>query len=266
MAEKSNLKRAAANTVHLKLRFTEELRQKLEAAARASSTSMNAYIVEGLERLLQIGEGFDDFPSIALWRDLSSIVRRVERVTEAQWQMDRKTFVAVSCLVDAHLKDLQPPYVNEAAILDIQGRLAELQNKIEGVLGLLRDAGALQPIISEKSVRPISQRSSSQLMLSNPSPESVVIIRLLQDLGYEPTVTLDDPLENWSLGDENILNAAGAKMLFQQLPRLANDLHALRGLFMEAFQPNALAEEEGKRLANSLRQRLTLSNDFGEAA
>ena len=55
-------------------------------------------------------------------------------------------------------------------------------------------------------------------------------------------------------------------MLFQQLPRLANDLHALRGLFMEAFQPNTEAEEEGKRLANSLRQRLTLSNDFGEAA
>ncbi|WP_373475924.1 hypothetical protein [Sphingorhabdus sp.] len=265
MAEKSNLKRTPANAVHLKLRFTEELRQKLEAAARASNTSMNAYIVEGLERLLQIGEGFDDFPSLALWHELSSIVRRVERVTEAKWQSDRKTFVAVSCMIDAHLKDLQPPYVNEAVLLEVQGKLAQLENKIEGLLGLLQDAGALRPIASEVSGRPISRGLFSPLMLANPSPENLVIIRLLQGLGYEPTLRLDDPVDDWKLGDGDVLNPVAAQSLFQQIPRLANDLHALRKQLNEAFQPNDLAEKEGKRLANSLRQRMTMANDFGEA-
>lgn len=266
MAEKSNLKRAAANAVHLKLRFTEELRQKLEAAAKASNTSMNAYIVEGLERLLQIGGGFDDFPTLALWHDLSSIIRRVERITEAKWQSDRKTFVAVSYMVDAHLKDLQPPYVNEAVVLDVQSKLTHLQNKIEGLLGLLQDAGALRPIASEITDRPLSLEQLSPLMLTSPSPESLVIIRLLQGLGYEPTLRLDDPVDDWKLGDGDVLNPVAAQSLFQQIPRLANDLHALRKQLKEAFQPNDMAEKEGKRLANSLRQQMTTAKDLGEAA
>ena len=265
MTENTKRSRAPNQIVNLKLRFDEDLRQRLEAEAKASNVSMNSYVVEGLQRLLAIGDGLNDFRSISLWRDLDGIIGKVEQLTGEKWQSDRKTFVAVAQLIDARLKDQQPPLANEAAVLDHQRKLVQFQTKIEGLLGLLLDAGAIRSIADSATIdgRTTKMRGLlNPLLLANPSSESVIIIRLLQDLDYEPTVRLDDPVRDWKLEDDVALDAEGAQTIFKQLPRLANELNVLRKNLLEAYRPNDLAEEEGKQLAQSLRQRMAVSDDF----
>lgn len=259
--------RAPNQMVNLKLRFDEELRHRLETASKARNISMNSYVVEGLQRLLAIGDSLNDFRSISLWRDLDSIISRVEQLTGENWRLDRKTFVAVTCMIDARLKDQQPPLVNEAVVLDHQRKLVQFQTKIEGLLGLLLDAGAIRS--TANSANDIGGTSKMRglfnpLLMASVSEESLIIYRLLHGLDYEPTVRLDDPVKDWKMEDGAVLDAEGAQTIFKQLPRLANELGVLRMNLLEAYSPNDLAEDEGRQLAQSLRHRTAVSGDFGK--
>jgi len=170
-------------------------------------------------------------------------------------------------LIDARLKDQQPTLVNEADVLDHQRKLVQFQTKLEGLLGLLLDAGAIRSIAN--SANNIGGKTKMRgllnpLLMANPSAESVIIIRLLQGLDYEPTVSLDDPVKDWKMEDGAVLDAEGAQTIFKQLPRLANELGVLRKNLLEAYHPNDLAEEEGRQLAQSLRQRTAMFGDIGK--
>lgn len=263
MSETPDKGRKAKDLVHLKVRFFEETRLKLEAAAKANKTSMNAELINRLERSFEVGDVLDDPSSIALFRALNDAISQVEVVTGGHWQSDRVSYVAVTCLVDALLKDRQPPPINAAELIEVGGAITKIQNKIDGLLEMLEEVGAIKRfgfmsiIGDEASPRRRARGLLSPAMLSASSDESRTIVRMLDDLGCEPKINLDDPIENWNLVEGNGIDAAGAQSLFRQVPRLINEQMRLREAFLEALRPDDEAQTKGRDLADAIRNKLS---------
>lgn len=252
--------RPARNLVNLKLRFDEGLRQKIEFAAKKRETSMNSFVVEGLDRLLEIGDDVYNTNAISLWRDLCSAIRKVEQITGQDWRTDRRTFSAVASLIVSRLKDQQPSLADESTVFELQEKLSKLVNKTEGLIDLLCDCGAIVPLecytYDPHSSAPVNQ--FGKLGLETLNPENVVIARLLEGVGYQLIINLDDPVSGWHLSNDCGLSAEAAKGIFGQLPRLANEMQVVRNKLVEALRADNEAEQQGKRIAIAIRKQASV--------
>ena len=214
MTEKQDSSRAAKDYVTLQIRFREEDRKRLAEAAKANKTSMNSELLERLNQSFEIGDGLGGPSSVALWRELQRSIERVEGVTGAPWDKDRKTYIAVRELLVVRLAERQPIYENEQKIFEVSDKVRQQQNKIDGLLQMLLDCHAIEKRATNPLAmfgKPLTGRGLLGELkklhelspLDDASAEVYEIEKVLRFYGYTPVVNLRESPRTWQLvGDD----------------------------------------------------------------
>ncbi len=117
----------------LSTRITPELRDKLEAASKASGRSLSQEIELRLDRSfetdVQLHEAFGGEHLYALARMIAAILALIESTSGKTWKTDRQTFEEVKAVIDKTLEALgptAPTAPNDQKLLDYADSLGEV--------------------------------------------------------------------------------------------------------------------------------------------
>ena len=116
--------RSRSDTIQLKVRMKEPLRAEIEAAAKAKGVSLNAEIVERLQRASQ-GEWveYEKFGGKATYRLmvlLATTLVLVETVTGKKWHKDELTYQEAREAIDAFFVRFRPGHLKPQGLLSRQ--------------------------------------------------------------------------------------------------------------------------------------------------
>lgn len=99
MPKKTDEPRAATQMVGLQLRFQEQMRAKLETAAKANGTSLNSEVVARLDRSLEDDARGGSHETSRFLIALASDIAVAEKETGKSWQQDAEAYYLARLLM-----------------------------------------------------------------------------------------------------------------------------------------------------------------------
>lgn len=146
-----------ADLVQFKLRFRENLRARLERAARENGNSINSEIVHRLARSVMDDALFGRDTTKALLMEIASQIAHAEAATGKCWDEDPATFlVARDLSLDAFTRS-KPPVPNAAELRDARAKLSALRERRERLVADLKRYRALWPLPLDETVDPMDR-------------------------------------------------------------------------------------------------------------
>lgn len=261
--------------VGLQVRISNGIRQQLFDSAASNKVSMNAELVNRLEQSFLRDDGPVDETTASLFQAFRRVIRKIEQITGQRWHADRACYEAVSRSIEAIYSDFLPSFNDEEAVFQVSSSIADQQKKIDGVLDMLENWGAISEAIQTYASGTTSKRVllhsrtrpksfADVIAADNLSSESRDMYITLLSLGRRALVPLDSPTDQWELTDNsgpaapNI--AVGARALMAGLVRLKDELDRMKAELKRLCAPNDAAKKQGKLIAEQIRGFRTVSS------
>lgn len=226
MSARGSKERDANDLVGLQLRFREELRLRLADAARANARSLNAEIVDRLEKSIEQEDRAFGPQTFALLQSIADELNRIGHVTGKNWFDDAETNRASSLVVrDIVLAQYLPKASSLEALVDLNRKKLPKRERAEA---LILELSELRVITRTKR----SQASSDAKLEVTELPERNWRSKDYDALGFE-------------LGDAE---RGRLREKLGELKTLLIELEDLGAEEEELFRPQREAAKQGEAL------------------
>lgn len=136
---------------HLRLRFSEGLRARIERAAAASGRSMNAEILTRLQASLDADELAGGPHTARFLRLASALIETIEARTGKKWTEDAKTWAAVASMLQHVVQDSNPTAYDDlpAATREEVASARREVDRLWTEMAAIGDDGPIGPILDQ---------------------------------------------------------------------------------------------------------------------
>lgn len=143
MPKKTDEPRAATQMVGLQLRFQEQMRGKLETAAKANGTSLNSEIVARLDRSLEDDARSGGHKTSRFLIALASDIAVAEKETGKSWQQDAEAYYLARLLMHRTIAAHDPVSEDHAAYVSLKSEIEKAKDRRDSLDSILTDCRAI---------------------------------------------------------------------------------------------------------------------------
>jgi len=272
--EKKSRGRGGVKRAQIPIRTTEEIREKLQAAADWAGRSLTQEIEQRLERSVIAEDELGGPKRTRFIRSLAARIDQAESATGKSWVVDVATYTAAVNLMEKEIEGQRPDYINAAAITAAFHDVKQSRKPIDASIGYLKAVGA---VVDRQVDRKWDARGRligrgilpdldgiPRGVISPPNPLSFYTMSsdqraatlALVERGFVPTIDIAGEPETWDLeiSGRPLSNAEkqGIREMLLTLPELTEKERECSTRLAAAFAEDNAAVKRGEALASRL--------------